>query len=424
MDLETLREVGLIAPRDQNAGFYDRFRDRVMFPIRDVRGQTVGFGGRILPTSPYASRAPKYYNSSETPLFNKSELLFGLDQARSAGATEGYLAVVEGYTDVMMAHQVGVPHVVATMGTALNARHVRQLRRYVPRVVLVFDADAGGMTGIDRALEIFVAEDVDLQVATLPEGLDPCDLIVAQGAEPFRRVLASAVDALDFKLNLLLAGEAGSGLEGTRRTIDAVLALLALTPAMTGNAGRVKRELMVTRIAHRLGLRQETVWARLGELRSERRTAEPARDAAPAGPIAGPAPSEERELLEVLLADPGLVPVAILQVTPDQLTHPGLRRLLEGLYALHRDGEPPDLDGLRVRIDSPSLAAKALDLQMVGRTNPDRRGWLQRIVEVFRRKKDEVERKKLKSELQSASDHAAALDMLRRLQGGGSAELN
>src|SRR5207302_11241081 len=138
-----------------------------------------------------------------TPV-SKSENLDGIDQARQAAAAAGYLAVVEGYTDVLMAHQAGVGQVVATMGTALNARHVRQLKRFVPRVVLVFDADAGGVTGVDRALEIFVGCDVELAIATLPEGLDPCDLLAARGADAFRKVLASATNALDFKLTRLL----------------------------------------------------------------------------------------------------------------------------------------------------------------------------------------------------------------------------
>ena len=144
------KSVGLIAKRDQGPGHYDRFRDRIQFPIRNMQGQAIGFGGRILPSSPLASRAPKYYNSCETPLFSKSESLYGIDVARHAAASAGFLAVVEGYTDVLMAHQMGVLPVVATMGTALNVRHVRQLRRFAPRVVLVFDADAGGDAGVDR----------------------------------------------------------------------------------------------------------------------------------------------------------------------------------------------------------------------------------------------------------------------------------
>src|SRR5438045_2473522 len=203
--LDVLVEVGLTAPRQENKGYYDRFRDRVMFPIRDVRGQTIAFGGRIMPESPYANRAPKYYNSSETPLFSKSDVLYGLDLARHAGASLGYLAVVEGYTDVMMAHQCGVPQVVATMGTALNARHVAQLRRYTPKVVLVYDADAGGTTGVERALELFVGQDVELAVATLPDGLDPCDLLSQpDGVETFNRILGGARHALDFALDRLL----------------------------------------------------------------------------------------------------------------------------------------------------------------------------------------------------------------------------
>src|ERR1700722_6329130 len=178
---ETLIEVGLLAPRMENRGVYERFRDRIMFPIRDVRGQGIAFGGRIMPESALSARAPKYYNSAETPLFSKSDVLYGLDLARHAAASAGYLVVVEGYTDVMMAHQCGFTNVVATMGTALNSRHVDQLKRTVNKVVLIYDADAGGYTGVDRALEIFVSQDVELAVATLPEGLDPCDLLVRSG---------------------------------------------------------------------------------------------------------------------------------------------------------------------------------------------------------------------------------------------------
>jgi DNA primase len=158
VSLELLEHVGLVASRQDGTGFYDRFRDRVLFPIRNPRGDTVGFGGRILPNSTFALDAPKYYNSTDTELFSKSDQLYGIDLARQAGAKAGYLAVVEGYTDVLMAHQHGVCQVVATMGTALNARHVQQLRRFAERVVLVFDADEGGHSGVDRALEVFASQ--------------------------------------------------------------------------------------------------------------------------------------------------------------------------------------------------------------------------------------------------------------------------
>jgi DNA primase len=417
IDFDLLEKVGLVAPRLQGSGFYDRFRDRVMFPIRDARGQAVGFGGRILPTSPYKDRAPKYYNSSDTLLFKKSELLYGIDQARLAGADAGYLAVVEGYTDVLMAHQLGVGQVVATMGTALNAAHVKQLRRFVPRVVLVFDADAGGNTGVDRALEIFAGQDVDLAIATLPEGLDPCDLLVRDGPEPFRFALANAADALDYKLNQVLAAEEAQGVEGRRRAVDAVLGIIALAPVMAGEAGAVKQELMVTRIAQRVGIKEETVWARLRDLRARKRRADRGDETAENdGKRHGPAPGEERELLEVLLAEPALVPAAAAGVSPEEIRHPEVRRLVETLYRLHASGEVPDLDRLRLQIDDARLASYLLRLQEVGRHHPDRPAWLQRILAVFRERRVLTETQELQNQLHAVSDHDKAVDLLRLLQ--------
>ena len=207
-----------------------------------------------------------------------------------------------------MAHQMGIPQVVATMGTALNARHVKHLSRYLPSaVVLVFDADAGGITGVDRALEIFVSQEVDLAIATLPAGMDPCDLLVEQGADAFRQILAGAADALDFKLNQVLKDEKPAGIEGRRRAVEAILGVIALGPAMVGPAGAVKRELVISRIAQRLSLREDTLWERLNELRNqrERRRSPPLRRPRSAK---APAQPRERQLLEVLLAEPTLVP--------------------------------------------------------------------------------------------------------------------
>jgi DNA primase len=422
---EVLEQVGLIAKRLEGDGYYDRFRDRVMFPIRDARGQVVGFGGRILPSSPLSARAPKYYNSSDTPLFSKSENLYGIDQARQAGASAGYLAVVEGYTDVMMAQQMGVPQVVATMGTALNARHIRQLRRYVPRVVLVFDSDEGGAKGVDRALELFVSHDLELRVATLPDGLDPCDLLVQQGPDPFRAALTNAVDVLEFKLNRVLTAAAGEGVESRRRAIDEVLRVVALAPDLAGQAGAVKRELMVTRISQRLGSKEETLWARLHELRASKRppdrepdkTTDRPETAADEPKVASPL---ELDLLRVLLADPTLVPVAQVEVEPRRIEHPRLRLLLEVLYRLHAEGKVPDLDHARLRIDNPALIAKALVLQEVGRAHGDRAAWLQEILARFRERQQLPMKQELQNQLHAANDHATALELLRQLQKKGS----
>ncbi|MCZ2343444.1 MAG: DNA primase [Bacteroidales bacterium] len=430
---ERLLEVGLIAARDGNRGFYDRFRDRVMFPIRDIRGRTVGFGGRVLPDSPLSVRGPKYYNSSDTPLFNKSELLYGLDLARHPGASAGFLAVVEGYTDVMMAHQCGVANVVATMGTALNARHVAQLRRYVPKVVLVFDSDDAGDSASSRALELFWSQnDFEIGIATLPDGADPCDLLSQpDGPDQFRQQLQNHKSVLDYKIDAMLAKYSAHSIEDTKRIVDSVLAVMALAPSIPSAAAQVKQELAISRLAHRLNLRQETVWARLGELRTEQRrrdanshrssssfTQAPLTQTPP--PAGGPPPAIERQLLEILLAEPTLVAEAVASVDPARLTHTGLRRVLTELYALHNVGERPDLDALRVRlIDRPDLAAAALRLQDVGRQIPERHEWFAKIVRRFAEQRAEVEKRRLKDQLAGgAVDEHAAVELLRRIQAG------
>jgi DNA primase len=427
---ELMVEVGLIAARDENRGFYDRFRDRVTFPIRDVRGQTVGFGGRILPDSLLPSKA-KYLNTAETTLFKKSELVYGLDQARHPGAQAGFLAVVEGYTDVMMAHQCGVANVVATMGTALTAAHVAQLRRYAPRVVLVFDADAGGQTGVDRALELFVSQDAELAVATLPDGLDPCDLLVTPGGvEVFRKALETAVDALEFKLNYLLARESTGSIEGTRRVIDAILGVMALAPPIPSQAGQVRQQLIVTRLAHRLGLRQETVWARLAELK--RQKPRPQGQAAPKPSAAefnaavrnqpaakaDPVYFLELTLMRLLVADPGLMPLVADTVRPEDFRTATIRRVLQEMFALWQTGQVPDLDALRVRLmDDAGLFHKLMDQADIGRAISDRADKVRRVLTDFERHRTATDQRSLADRLKAgplADDETA--DLLRRLQ--------
>lgn len=441
ISLPLLAEVGLIAEREENRGYYDRFRDRIMFPIRDMQGRPVGFGGRILPDSPLASRAPKYYNSSDTPLFTKSEHLFGLDQARHEGAQTGKLVIVEGYTDVMMAHQLGIKNVVATMGTALNHRHLSVLRRYTPKVVLVFDADAGGLTGVDRALELFVVHDFELAIAALPEGLDPADLLSQEGGDAqFRKSIEEAQDALEFKLNRLTTVEHGTGVEGTRRVLDAILGIMALAPQIPNQTAQLKQDLILTRLSQRLGVRHDLIRQRLRELRTDRSTQRtrdlatgekstaPANTHTYAGAGVAPATSAnqlpssqlvlEKQLLQILLAEPEIVGKAREQVPLEMIEHTGIRRILEELFALDQLGIPADLDGVRIRLlDRPDLYRAALDHQQIGRGINDRPMYLRKVVESLARERRSAETRTVKDMLTATrSDDPAAVELLRRLQ--------
>lgn len=421
---DMLETVGLIAKRDEERrGYYDRFRDRVIFPIRDVTSRVVGFGGRILPSSPVSAERPppKYYNSADTALFSKSENLYGIDQAKQAAHKAGYLAIVEGYTDVLMAHQHGIAQVVATMGTALNERHIRKLKGVTERVVLVFDADAGGDAGVNRALEIFVRSDLDLCVATLPEGLDPCDLLSGQGPEPFRQALERAIDVFEYKLQATWAKYQDQGMAGQRKAAEEMLGILALTPTERS----VKLELMVNRIAQRLLIKEETVWARLKEVRASRKNAdareaprrsEPEPEAAPVPEQSAKPPLHERELLEVLLAEPALVARAAQEIPPVEMEHPGLRKVIEALYCLHAGGHKADLDHLHGRLDNERLLDKLHDLQATGLDLPDRQWVFQKVLERFRERRLQRRKQALLNQLQDAPDDASKLAILRQLK--------
>lgn len=415
VDLNMLEQVGLIARRNEGPGFYDRFRDRVMFPIRNVMGNPVGFGGRILPGSPLAERAAKYYNSSDSPLFTKSEQLYGIDQARHVCAKVGYLAVVEGYTDVMMAHQMGIHQVVATMGTAINGRHLRQLRRWTNRVVLVFDADEGGDQGVDRALELFATHDMDLAVATLPGGLDPCDLLMRGGPEPFQKILDSAVEALEFKMSRLLPVTPGvePAVEVSRRAMDVLLGILAKVPIDNNPSSALKVQLMMGRIARRLGVLETTLWQRMKEMK----TSQPVerRENTPEPPKAKAAP-EEIELVEVLLSAPFLVARACQEISLDTLEHPGLRKICAILFEIQAEGKTPDVDEVRVRLGDSPVATRVLDLADHGRRNNEPEAWYAQVVAFFQERIKKPQLRDLKEKLQVTADHENALELLKKLQ--------
>lgn len=217
--------AGLAKPRESGGGYYDTFRNRLMFPIRDENGRVIAFGGRVMPGS---EDPAKYLNSPETPLFSKSRCVFGLDLAKAKIVETRTVAVVEGYTDVVMAHQFGVSNVVSVLGTALTEHHVSMLRRFADRIVLLFDGDRAGDNAANRAMELFLSQPVEIAIASLPEGMDPDEFLLKNGAEAFNAFLAQATDALDFKWKQLVRGiKAEGGLTSQQQAVEKYLETLA-----------------------------------------------------------------------------------------------------------------------------------------------------------------------------------------------------
>lgn len=181
-----LEQAGLVLPRKERSGYYDRFRHRLMFPILSHTGQVVGFGGRLLEADP---EQPKYINTPETPVYHKGRILYGLYQARQALRTQSEAILVEGYTDVIALHQAGIEHVVATSGTALTSDQARLLARYVRRVILLFDADAAGQQAALRGIELFLERGLSVYVVPLPPGEDPDSFVRTRGTRALQDYL-------------------------------------------------------------------------------------------------------------------------------------------------------------------------------------------------------------------------------------------
>jgi DNA primase len=229
---KTLVEGGLIIQGEQSEGApvkrYDRFRDRIMFPIRNPKGQTIGFGGRILDQG-----EPKYLNSPETPLFSKGNTLYGLFEARQAIRAKEYVLVCEGYMDVVALAQLGFPNAVATLGTACTANHVRMLLRQTDKVVFSFDGDAAGQRAAQRALEAclpLMSDDKEIRFLFLPTEHDPDSYVRAYGEAAFEKVIKEAMSLSSFFFKVASEGHELTTPEGRAQTHHAAKPLLLSMP--------------------------------------------------------------------------------------------------------------------------------------------------------------------------------------------------
>jgi DNA primase len=246
--------ASLIRPRKTGDGDFDFLRHRLIFPIFDAIGRPIAFGGRKL----REEDEPKYLNSPETPLFNKSATLYGLHAAKKPIIDSKTAVIVEGYTDVIACHQAGAKNVVAALGTALTAEHVRELRRYCEQVVLVMDGDAAGQKAADRAIQVFLTADLDVSIAILPGGQDPDELMKAGGLEAWQGVIASASDALSFAFDRVQERlEASETVTGRQRAAEAFMdQLLQLGLAQTGG---VRRSFVIQRLAQMLHTSEDAI---------------------------------------------------------------------------------------------------------------------------------------------------------------------
>jgi DNA primase len=250
---EELLTVGL-AQRSQNrpGQIYDRFRERIMFPSTDARGNVIGFGARAM----RENQRPKYLNTAEGELYHKRRVLFGLDRARAAAAKAGTVILVEGYTDVLALHQAGLQNAVGIMGTALTEEQISELERVAKVLVLCLDADVAGQQAMLRAAKLTDDRNLELRVVPLPNGSDPAELIERAGADALRERVDASVPFVAFHVERILERNDLSSAEGRDRAFN------QLEPALRG----LRRGLFGDALLRRVAARLELTEAQLGSL--------------------------------------------------------------------------------------------------------------------------------------------------------------
>ncbi len=417
LDREMLQILGLVTsgsitpesiPRQ---GGRDRFRGRLMFPIRDIQGRTVGFGGRILPSlkkrlEDGGFHVAKYLNSPDSDLFQKRTLLFGADLARDSARKRGWVAVVEGYTDVIAAHQAGLSNVVATLGTALGEEHIRLLKRLSDSVVLVFDGDEAGQSAADRSLSLFLRHEIDLRVLCLEPGFDPCDFLMAEGGERFEAKLAEAIDPLRFLIRRAGQRFDLGQIESSRQAADWVLQIVADVPRGRGPSQAI--DLKLARALDQLGVELRIPadqlhrrWRAL--TRPDRSTRHPNQAGSPTKSVASSAESRsvsrgqthgsvpnsldgplsiaelesrldpvDRELLQIVLSTPEVLDQTELRsrIPAESLRSEPARILLQTCYRLHGQGIRPEFSAITSELEDARLHALTASLIVPAETGP------------------------------------------------------
>jgi len=377
--LDLLAKAGLTTAAGQ-----DRFVNRLVFTITDVTGRVIGFGGRTLDGS-----GPKYINSPATVLFDKSNCLFGLEQARHAIVASGTVVVVEGYTDVIMAHQLGCENVVATLGTSLTAGHGRMLRRFANKVIIVFDSDAAGIEAANRALEVCLSQRIDIKLASVPQGKDPCDFILAAGKEAFDGLLEGAVDVFKFKWDRLREKFAAEqSISARRAAVEEYLQAVAVGLS-AGRVSAIETGLIVNQVSAVLGIDKKQINAELNT--RMKRAARAASFGAENRKVLavdlgqGLFAAAQRDVLEILLNEPRFYKSVESRIKPEDFDVPLLRQAAQVLFDLLENHTDPGLARVLANTESEQLATCITQLAQAGEQKPNSEQRLEDALKVFAR---------------------------------------
>ncbi|MFQ6092756.1 MAG: DNA primase [bacterium] len=343
---DLLQRAGLAVSREKGGGYYDRFRDRVVFPIVNLTGKVVGFGGRLLSES---QDQPKYLNSPETPIYNKGKMLYGLFQARGSIRQADRVVVVEGYTDVISLSQAGIENVVASSGTAFTSDQARLIGRYTRNALLLFDADTAGAQAALRGVETLLDNGLDVHIVSLPAGTDPDSFVREKGKAPLIGLFDGADSFVDFVLKKIGETHDLATVEGMAQAVETVVEALAKIK------DEVKRSLWIKRVSEKLSLDERVIQHSVDRARRPRGATlretkveieEPSTQAA------------EHGLLRLMMAEHRFLRWAMEELAPDDFCNPDTREMATVLFQLGGNDQSLDPALIIDRLNRPG--AKSL----------------------------------------------------------------
>ena len=333
-----MEKAGLIVKRSEGEGYYDRFRGRIIFPIRDIAGQVIAFGGRVMDDS-----LPKYLNSPETPLYSKSNVLYCLDKAKEPARKQKYFIIVEGYLDALACQQYGAQNAVATLGTALTEGHLRLMRRFAQNLVLIFDPDPAGVKAALRGVDLFVSSNMKVNVVSLPDNDDPDTFLKKNGYEAFASCLRKSEKFMDFVLGQVVKGGQGVSIDDKVEKAGEMLGFIAKLQS------GIERDHYLKKTAEALGL-DEAVLRQEMPRQPKGPSPHPAEEKSPAA-HRGHKPKAEETLIHLMLKDGAIALGLRDQVKPEDFSDPLFQRAAKRIFdslddqgrldvgALLRDGD-------------------------------------------------------------------------------------
>lgn len=423
---EMLVKAGLAVPRQNGNGNYDRFRDRIMFPIVDPQGRVVGFGGRVLDGS-----QPKYLNSPETVVFNKRHILYGLDKAYQHIRQTGKAVVVEGYMDLIAAHTNGITNTIASLGTAFTPEQARKLTRYhVSEVYFAYDSDAAGQEATLRALATIKAFGLDIRVVTIPEGKDPDELIRRQGADAFAAIIEKAPSLLEYQIHRALQSADYSDFRGKAAVLSMAVPALAQAQENTRSIPEVNefiRQLSEQLAIHENDIRNE-IRKYLAANKKDKNVSngKTINMTALSRNIPTATVAAERQIIRLMLEDNSIIPYVQAQMDSDYIQGGSRKIIIKSLFEAYNMGKSlaPEMFALDLPAEAGSELSNIMVMEMqvddITRVVDDylkiiRMAYLKVLYEQHRLKADELQRMGDSSYLQELAESQRIKDEINKL---------